>query len=109
MGFPFFTGFYSKDLILEFTFSRYVIDSNLIYSLGVLAALCTAIYSIRLLYFVFLYNNFLPTFRILIDKLQYVEVECAKPMFVSMFILVLCSIFIGFISAELYFGAGHNF
>src|ERR1700743_3731820 len=26
MGFPFLTGFYSKDLILELTYSRYIVD-----------------------------------------------------------------------------------
>jgi NADH-ubiquinone oxidoreductase chain 5 len=36
MGFPFFTGFYSKDLILEFAYSRFIIDSNFIYFLAFL-------------------------------------------------------------------------
>lgn len=53
MGFPFLTGFYSKDVILEFAYSRYIINSLFIYFLGLMAAVCTAIYSIRLLYFVF--------------------------------------------------------
>jgi NADH-ubiquinone oxidoreductase chain 5 len=53
MGFPFLTGYYSKDLILEFAYSRYIINSLFIYFLGLTAAMCTAIYSIRLLYFVF--------------------------------------------------------
>lgn len=29
MGFPFLTAFYSKDLILELSFSRYLLDSGL--------------------------------------------------------------------------------
>lgn len=29
MGFPFLTAFYSKDVILELSFSRYLIDSGL--------------------------------------------------------------------------------
>jgi NADH:ubiquinone oxidoreductase subunit 5 (subunit L)/multisubunit Na+/H+ antiporter MnhA subunit len=58
MGFPFLTGFYSKDLILEFAYSRFIIDSNFIYFLGLTSAICTAIYSIRLLYYVFFYKKF---------------------------------------------------
>lgn len=53
MGFPFLTGFYSKDLILEFAYSRYIVNALFVYFLGLMAAVCTAIYSIRLLYFVF--------------------------------------------------------
>jgi NADH-ubiquinone oxidoreductase chain 5 len=29
MGFPFLTAFYSKDIILELSFSRYLIDAGL--------------------------------------------------------------------------------
>lgn len=36
MGFPFLTGFYSKDLILEFAYSRFLIDANFVYFLGLL-------------------------------------------------------------------------
>lgn len=53
MGFPFLTGFYSKDLILEFAYSRFVLNSTFIYFLSLSAAICTAIYSIRLIYIVF--------------------------------------------------------
>jgi len=53
MGFPFLTGFYSKDLILEFAYSRYIVDSSFIYSMALLSAICTVIYSIRLNFLVF--------------------------------------------------------
>jgi len=53
MGFPFLTGFYSKDLILEFAYSRFIIDSNFIYFLGITSAIFTSIYSIRLIFLVF--------------------------------------------------------
>jgi len=42
MGFPFLAGFYSKDLISEFAFSRSIVNSSFVYSLGLLAAICTS-------------------------------------------------------------------
>lgn len=51
MGFPFLTGFYSKDLILELAFSKYYLSFT--YWLIILATLLTAFYSIRLIYITF--------------------------------------------------------
>jgi NADH:ubiquinone oxidoreductase subunit 5 (subunit L)/multisubunit Na+/H+ antiporter MnhA subunit len=54
MGFPFLTGFYSKDLILELAYSRYIIDALFVYFLSLMSAICTAIYSLRLICLTFL-------------------------------------------------------
>jgi NADH-ubiquinone oxidoreductase chain 5 len=56
LGFPFLSGFYSKDLILELVYSRYILDSLFIYFMAVLGALFTAIYSLKILFFVFFHN-----------------------------------------------------
>jgi NADH-ubiquinone oxidoreductase chain 5 len=53
MGFPFLTAFYSKDLILEMAYSRYIVDAGFICLLSFLSAFFTCFYSIRLLFFVF--------------------------------------------------------
>jgi NADH-ubiquinone oxidoreductase chain 5 len=53
MGFPFLTGFYSKDVILELTYSKYTIYSNFSYWLGLISAFFTSYYSFRLLYLTF--------------------------------------------------------
>jgi NADH-ubiquinone oxidoreductase chain 5 len=53
LGFPFLSGFYSKDLILELVYSRFVIDSIFIYFFALLGAIFTAIYSIKVIFFVF--------------------------------------------------------
>nr|YP_001648592.1 NADH dehydrogenase subunit 5 [Xestospongia muta]ABW83899.1 NADH dehydrogenase subunit 5 [Xestospongia muta] len=55
MGFPYLTGFYSKDLILELTYDRYYIAFA--YWLGSFSALLTAFYSIRLIYLTFITNT----------------------------------------------------
>lgn len=52
-GVSFFNSLYSKDLILEFAYSCYVLDGDFIYFLGVISALFTCFYSLRLLFFVF--------------------------------------------------------
>jgi len=109
MGFPFLTGFYSKDLILEFAFSRFIINASFIYSLGLLGAMCTAIYSIKLLFFVFLitgrcnghYVRYLSTYGL--------TSECPWQMFSVMFVLTFCSMFMGYFCSDLMVGAGHYF
>jgi NADH-ubiquinone oxidoreductase chain 5 len=58
LGFPFLSGFYSKDLILELVFSRYIVESTFIYLLSVLAAIFTAIYSFKILFYVFFIKEF---------------------------------------------------
>jgi len=50
LAFPFLTGFYSKDFLLEFVFAMYSINSLFIYLLGIFAAFFTAFYSFRLIY-----------------------------------------------------------
>jgi len=57
LGFPFLSGFYSKDVILELAYSRYYIDAMFVYLMAILAAIFTAIYSLKLFYYVFFYNN----------------------------------------------------
>jgi len=85
MGFPFLTGFYSKDLVLELVYSRFVIDSSFIHLAGISAAFFTAAYSIRLLLFVFF-------FRTNAFRNFFVSHESSLFMTISMFILTLFSI-----------------
>jgi len=53
MGFPFLTGFYSKDAILELAFGTFTVSSHFAYWLGTVAACFTAFYSMRLLWLTF--------------------------------------------------------
>jgi len=56
MGFPFLTGFYSKDLILELLLASFQVNAFFLYSLALAAAFLTATYSFRLLHFAFFYR-----------------------------------------------------
>ena len=43
MAFPFLTGFYSKDLILEVALGQYEVSGNVAYWLGTISAVFTAV------------------------------------------------------------------
>jgi NADH-ubiquinone oxidoreductase chain 5 len=53
LGFPFLSGFYSKDLLLELTYTSYTFDGFFIYFMAIFSALFTSIYSFKLIFFVF--------------------------------------------------------
>ena len=112
MGFPFLTGFYSKDIILEFAYSRFVVDAAFIYFLSLMSAGFTAVYSIRALYFLFWGGLFLKT-NIPYTNLKKFEkhvVECYETnMFISMLFLAIASIFIGYIFHDLMIGLGTDY
>lgn len=100
IGFPFLTGFYSKDLILELTYSRYLIDGNFIYWLSSFAAFFTALYSARLLFFVFFHEaNF---YRALAKHIH------EGDFYMSSVLAFLCflSIFAGYLLSEGFLGWG---
>jgi NADH-ubiquinone oxidoreductase chain 5 len=61
-GFPFLTGFYSKDVILEWGLTRYVFSGSFSYTLGLISTFFTSFYSVRLLYLSFITetNSFRP-------------------------------------------------
>jgi NADH-ubiquinone oxidoreductase chain 5 len=97
IGFPFLTGFYSKDLILELAISRYVVDGMFIYFLGIAAAFFTAVYSIKLLFFVFCtYNNSF--------KKLFFSIEASVFMAFTMSFLGFLSIFIGYLFSDFFLG-----
>lgn len=102
-GLPFLTGFYSKDLILELSFSGFSTVSLFSYSLGVVSAFFTAFYSIRLLYLVFFVSP--NTSRSVISHAHEPSVFMMLPL------LILCfgSIFFGYFFKDLFVGMGSDF
>jgi proton-translocating NADH-quinone oxidoreductase chain L len=101
MGFPFLTGFFSKDLLLETTFSRYFLEGTFIYFLGICSAFFTSVYSFRLVLFVFFFHsNFYNAFKIH---------EANSFMMLPMFFLCLCSIFVGYLFSDAFSGWGSFF
>ena len=97
-GFPFLSGFYSKDAIIEFAFLR---GNNLgLYasSIGVFTALLTSMYSWRLIFKTFhgSYNNS----KLKIDSMH----ESPMIMLVPLIILALGAIFAGILFKDLFIG-----
>ena len=103
MGFPFMAGFYSKDIILELAFSKFVLSSHFAYWLGVVSAFFTSFYSVRLLYLTFWSKT--NSFRYSIQNAH----DVSKLTGISLIILVFCSIFIGYLTVEMFVGIGTNF
>lgn len=103
MGFPFTTGFYSKDVILELAYSNYYVEGIFAYWLGVLGACCTAFYSYRLIYITFLSETNIPK-----AKVPYIH-DVPFFMGLPLFILSLGSIFVGYIFKDMFIGVGTPF
>ena len=56
VAFPFMTGFYSKDLILESAYGQFHFSSTVVYIIATIGAMFTTLYSIKVLYLTFLTN-----------------------------------------------------
>ena len=56
VAFPFMTGFYSKDFILESAFGQYYFSSTVVYIIATIGAMFTTLYSVKVLYLTFLTN-----------------------------------------------------
>lgn len=103
MGFPFMTGFYSKDVILELAYASYTIPGHFAHWLGTLGAFFTAFYSMRLLHLTFLS----PAHGY---KSIYLHAHDAPfRMGFPLFLLSLGSIFLGYIWRDLIIGLGTDF
>jgi NADH-ubiquinone oxidoreductase chain 5 len=103
MGFPFLTGFYSKDLILEWTYSQYSINGTFAYWLGSISAFLTAFYSMRVLSLTFLKKP-------LMNKV--IASHAHEPYYTMtgpLFFLSICSIFIGYVLKDMMVGLGTDF
>lgn len=103
IGFPFLSGFYSKDLILELSFAHFSVLGHFAFWLGTLAAFFTAFYSFRLIYLTFLTRT--NAYKNVIENAHESNLKMAAPLM----ILAVFSIFIGFLSKDLMVGLGTDF
>lgn len=103
MGFPFLTGFYSKDVILELAYAKYTLDGTFAHWLGTISAFFTSFYSFRLLYLTFftLTNSYK-------SSLNHVH-DAPIIMAIPLIILALGSIFVGYFFKDMIIGLGTSF
>ena len=97
-GFPFFAGFYSKDMILEAAYAAHSGVGMLAFWLGCLAALLTAFYSWRLLILAFH-----GTPRASAEVMSHVH-ESPNVMLLPLVPLALGAVFAGFLGYDLFVG-----
>ncbi|MDA9085180.1 NADH-quinone oxidoreductase subunit L, partial [Candidatus Pelagibacter sp.] len=99
-GFPFLSGFYSKDAIIEFAYLRGNTVGYYAAGIGILTALITSIYSWRLIFKTFhgQYNN---------KKMKIEEMhESPIVMLLPLIVLSIGAIFSGFLFKDLFIGHG---
>lgn len=102
-GFPFLTGFYSKDVILELAYGSFLIEGRFVHTLGTFAAFFTAYYSTRLLVLTFLRPA--NGFRVVYEHSH----ESAFPRALPLFILSFASLFVGYLTRDRRIGLGTDF
>src|SRR6201995_6181788 len=103
VAFPFMTGFYSKDFILESAYGQYHFSSINVYFIATIGAIFTTLYSVKVLYLTFLAN---PN-----GSINYYKNAHEGDIFLSLplVILAIFSIYFGFLTKDIYIGLGSGF
>ncbi len=101
-GFPFLSGFYSKDAIIEFAYLKGNTTGYYAAGIGIITAFLTSIYSWRLIFKTFHgeYNNK----EIKIEETH----ESPMIMLLPLFILSIGAVFSGFLFKDLFIGHSDN-
>ena len=103
VAFPFMTGFYSKDFILESAYGQFYFSSTVVYFISTIGAMFTTLYSVKVLYLTFLTNPNGP----LVNYKNAHEGDIF--MSLPLIILAIFSIFFGYITKDMFIGIGSNF
>jgi len=103
IGFPFLTGFFSKEAILTVFFFKKDIYLYILYFLTIISVMFTSIYSFRLLLYVF-FGSIKGNFIIY----KFINEYFYTSIFFSLGVLLFTSIFFGFIFKDLFIGFGSN-
>ena len=106
VAFPFMTGFYSKDFIIESAFGKYYISSITVYCIATIGAMFTTLYSVKVLYLTFLSN---PNGPVVNYKQAHAAHDGDIYMSLPLIILAVFSIFFGYITKDIFIGLGSDF
>ena len=103
VAFPFMTGFYSKDFILESAYGQFYFSGIVVYYIATIGAMFTTLYSVKVLYLTFLTN---PNGPVVSYKHAH---EGDIFMSLPLIILAIFSIFFGYITKDIFIGLGSGF
>jgi NADH-ubiquinone oxidoreductase chain 5 len=103
VAFPFMTGFYSKDFILESAYGQYQYSGIAIYFIATMGAVFTTLYSVKVLYLTFLSRANGPVINY--NKMHESDMFMSLPLI----ILALFSIFFGYITKDMFIGLASGF
>jgi NADH-ubiquinone oxidoreductase chain 5 len=106
VAFPFMTGFYSKDFILESAYGQYHLSGVIVYFIATIGAMFTTLYSVKVLYLTFLTN---PNGPLVHYKKEHAAHEGDIFMSLPLILLAIFSIFFGYITKDIYIGLGSGF
>jgi NADH-ubiquinone oxidoreductase chain 5 len=121
VAFPFMTGFYSKDFILESAYGLFNFSGVAVYVIATIGAIFTTLYSVKVLYLTFLttpngnQNSFIFTKYVLtsIGKVWNFNPSVAGEgniyMTLPLIILAIFSILFGGLTKEIFTGLGSSF
>jgi NADH-ubiquinone oxidoreductase chain 5 len=106
VAFPFMTGFYSKDFILESAYGQYYLSGIIVYFVATIGAMFTTLYSVKVLYLTFLTN---PNGPLTNYNKENAAHESDVFMSLPLIILAIFSIFFGYFTKDIYIGLGSGF
>jgi NADH-ubiquinone oxidoreductase chain 5 len=131
VAFPYMTGFYSKDLILESAYGQFYLSSTVVYFIATIGAIFTTLYSVKVLYLTFLSNphgsliNYkqaqFPSLTcvgeaksdasFIYNGAQHAPAAHEGDIFMSLPLIILAvfSIFFGYITKDIFIGLGSAF
>lgn len=104
IAFPFMTGFYSKDFILESAYGQFFFSSISVYFIATIGAIFTTLYSVKVLYLTFITNPSGPVINYR-GNIHEGNIYMTLPLI----ILALFSIFFGYLSKDIFIGIGSGF
>jgi NADH-ubiquinone oxidoreductase chain 5 len=103
VAFPFMTGFYSKDFILESIYALFNYSGTVVYYIATIGAVFTTLYSVKVLFLTFLTK----------PNGHFVNYKHAHEgdifMSLPLIILAFFSIFFGYLTKDIFIGLGSGF
>jgi len=115
VAFPFMTGFYSKDFILESAYGQFYFSGTVVYYIATIGAMFTTLYSVKVLYLTFLTNpngpkvNYIYADTTKFNHSHFTSLDGNNYMSLPLIILAIFSIFFGYVTKDIFIGLGSGF